>query len=111
MFARICAWIFAWWLLAAAIFPAIADQPFSLDSTPGQLPKTVVPHRYALRLEPDSEKFINHGSLVVDIEVREPVREILLNALDMKISRATLSGPKKMSLKPASGRGQNRCFT
>jgi aminopeptidase N len=78
--------------LLAAVFSAAADQPFSFAATPGQLPKTVVPHHYALRIEPNLEKFTTRGSMTVDMEVLKPVKEILLNAVDLKVTRATLQG-------------------
>ncbi|MDB6020544.1 MAG: pepN, partial [Pedosphaera sp.] len=88
-----------WLLLAAVIFPALAEEPFTFDDTPGQLPKTVVPHHYALRLEPDFEKFTTRGSVLIDIEVRKPVKEILLNALEIKFTKATLLGQREIALK------------
>lgn len=80
----ICLFIFA------AILSAAADQPFSFAATPGQLPKTVVPRRYAIRIEPDLEKLTTRGSVAADIEVLQPVNEISLNALDLKITKAAL---------------------
>lgn len=88
-------------LFAAIVSPALADQPFSFDTTPGQLPKTVVPHHYALRIEPDFDKLTTRGSVVIDIEVRKPVKEILLNALELQITKATLSGKKDTPLSVA----------
>jgi aminopeptidase N len=77
---------------------ARAEAPFSFASTPGQLPKTVVPRHYRIRLQPDLEKFTTRGTVVVDVEVLKPVTEIVLNALDMEITKATLSGKKELAL-------------
>jgi aminopeptidase N len=78
-------------LLAIALpFAASADQPFAFDNTPGKLPKAVVPLHYVIRLEPNLEKFITRGSMTVDIEARQSVTEIVLNALDMDITKASL---------------------
>jgi aminopeptidase N len=79
---------------------ALAAERFSFDATPGKLPKSVVPHHYALRLETDLDKFTTRGRVVVDIEVRKPVREIVLNALDLEITKAALmtGGEEGMSL-------------
>ena len=86
------------WLLAA--ISAFAETPFDFNSTPGKLPKTVIPRHYDIRLEPDLEKFTTHGRVTIDIEVLKPVSEIVLNALDLEISRATLMGPKEINLQP-----------
>jgi hypothetical protein len=86
-------WLMSWFILflaAAWPFAASADQPFSFDTTPGKLPKSVVPHHYTLRLEPDLEKFVTRGAETVDLEVREPVSEITFNALDLDITKASL---------------------
>jgi len=67
---------------------------FSFAATPGQLPKTVVPSRYGLRLEPDLTHFTTIGSVDIDLEALEPVEEIILNAVDLKITQAILeAGP------------------
>ena len=45
------------WLLSI-ILPAtvIAEKPFNFESTPGKLPKQVVPTEYSIRIIPDIEK-------------------------------------------------------
>ncbi len=63
---------------------------FSFATTPGELPKTVVPSRYVLHLEPDLTHFTTIGSVDIDIRVLEPVEAIILNALDLEIAQATL---------------------
>jgi aminopeptidase N len=86
-------------LLAAMSPPAtLADAPFAFDTTPGRLPKTVVPRHYAIRLEPDLDKFITRGSMTVDLEVRQPVAEIVLNALDLDVTRASLVADRETPL-------------
>jgi aminopeptidase N len=77
-------------LLALSPHTTLADQPFAFDTTPGKLPKTVVPRHYAIRLQPDLEKFTTRGSMTVDLEVRQPVSEIVLNALDIEVTGASL---------------------
>ena len=53
---------------------ARAEAPFSFDGTPGQLPKTVVPHHYAIRLETDLSNsadrtnFTTRGTVTVALE-------------------------------------------
>ncbi len=85
---------------------AFAGQPFAFDATPGQLPKTVVPRGYVLRLQPDLEKFTLLGKVAVDLEVRQPVREIRFNALELEITRATLFAPEARELHPQAVEGK-----
>jgi aminopeptidase N len=86
---RVLAGVLAVLLLMAV---ARADAPFSLDTTPGQLPKTVAPVHYTLDLQPDLEALTVAGSAVIDIEVRAPTDRLVLNALDMTFSAASLDG-------------------
>jgi len=87
------------WLFLPAAF-AWAGAPFSYDSTPGQLPKSVCPTQYTIRLEPDLEKFTAHGTETIEILVLKPVKEIVLNALDLEISSARLVAGREMELHP-----------
>ena len=59
---------------------------------PYRLPRHVVPTHYDLRIEPDlsAHSFVGHE--VVTVTVAEPTAEILLNAVELDISSATLSG-------------------
>ena len=67
-----------------------AEKPFSFADTPGQLPKAVVPRHYALRIQPDLVARSATGTARIDVEVSQPVREIVLNALELTIASATL---------------------
>jgi aminopeptidase N len=69
-----------------------AEKPFEFASTPGKLPKQVVPDEYAIRITPDLGKFTFEGSETVKLNVRQPVRRLVLNALDIKITKAALDG-------------------
>ncbi|MEY2558426.1 MAG: hypothetical protein QOE34_1851 [Verrucomicrobiota bacterium] len=69
-----------------------AEKPFDFATTPGKLPKQVVPEEYAIRIEPDLAKFSFAGSERVTLNVREPVRRLVLNALEIKITDASLDG-------------------
>ena len=52
---------------------------------PYRLPHTVVPRRYQLQVEPDLPQGHFRGTVVIKVEVRETVREIVLNALDLSL--------------------------
>jgi aminopeptidase N len=69
-----------------------AEKPFDFATTPGKLPKQVVPEEYAIRIVPDLGKFAFTGSETAKLNVREPVRRLVLNALEIKITGASLDG-------------------
>ena len=71
---------------------AAAEPTFGFDTSPGKLPKTVVPVHYAIELRPDLEHLTLAGTETVDIEVREATARIVLNAVDMTFSAATVDG-------------------
>jgi puromycin-sensitive aminopeptidase len=56
-----------------------------------RLPRTVVPTRYDLTLEPDLDAGTFDGAVQVALEVREPVTEIVLNANELRLDEATLA--------------------
>ena len=74
-------------LVPAALF---AEKPFAFADTAGQLPKTVVPRHYALRIQPDLEARTTYGTARIDIEVLQPVTELVLNANELAIDSAEL---------------------
>ena len=81
-----------------------AEQPFDFASTPGKLPKQVVPEEYAIRITPDLKKLSFTGSETIMLTVREPVRQLVLNALELKILGVSLDGkvipPSALKLDP-----------
>src|SRR4051794_35287248 len=83
---HLCALLF----FTAAALTTAAESPFSLASTPGQLPKSIVPRHYSIHLQPDLEKLTTHGSVVIEIEALKPVKQVVLNALELDITKATL---------------------
>ena len=89
--------IFAIVLLFAS---ARAEEPFAFARTPGKLPKSIVPVRYAIRIEPNIEKAALRGSETIEIEVRKAVRAIVLNSLNLEIDKATLNTTKPVVLTP-----------
>lgn len=62
-----------------------------MSDNPYRLPRTVVPRRYRLRLEPDLVSSTFTGSEDVDVTVTEPVVEVVLNAAELRIHRAVLT--------------------
>jgi puromycin-sensitive aminopeptidase len=60
------------------------------SENPHRLPRTVVPRRYDLTLEPDLDAATFAGHETVAVEVAEPTREIVLNAVDLEIDEAIL---------------------
>jgi aminopeptidase N len=71
-----------------------AEAPFNFATTPGKLPKDVVPISYDIQIKPKIESRTFTGSETVALEVRKPAKTITLNANAITISSATLLGPK-----------------
>src|SRR4051812_17255443 len=65
--------------------------PIAQRDIPTQLPKTVRPLQYALSLHPDAGKLAFSGKAVIDIHVYQPVKEIILNAVDLAIKDVSLA--------------------
>jgi aminopeptidase N len=63
---------------------------FNFDTTPGKLPKEVVPQRYDIRLKLDIDKFIFAGSEIAVLHVRKPVKSITLNVNEVMVESAKL---------------------
>jgi puromycin-sensitive aminopeptidase len=59
---------------------------------PYRLPRSVVPSRYDLRLEPDLNACTFTGEETVTLTVREPTEEIVLNAAELRIREALVTG-------------------
>ncbi|MBD8531951.1 MULTISPECIES: M1 family metallopeptidase [unclassified Massilia] len=72
--------------------PAQAEAPFSFAATPGKLPKDVIPLLYDAHLVPDVKADTFRGTQRVEIEVLRPTTRIVLNAANLAIERASLSG-------------------
>ena len=73
------------------LFGAV-ENSFNFSETPGKLPKEVVPTEYLIRIVPDIDNFTFAGSETVKLNVRSPVRQLVLNALELKIQAASLDG-------------------
>ncbi len=57
-----------------------------------RLPRTVVPSRYDLRLEPDLDAATFAGRVEIAVDVSEPVEEIVLNAAELCVTEAVAEG-------------------
>src|SRR5437870_13555790 len=68
------------------------EKPFNFNETPGQLPKEVVTTEYAIRIVPNIDNFTFAGSETVKLNVRSPVHQLVLNALELKIEAASVDG-------------------
>jgi aminopeptidase N len=77
-------------LLLALAGRAGAEPTFAFDATPGKLPKTVVPLHYALDLTPDLDKLTFAGAETIDINVTAPTDRLVLNAVDLAVTRAAI---------------------
>ena len=69
-----------------------SEEPFKFENTPGKLPKQVVPIEYSIRIVPDVDRLVFAGSETVKLDVRTPVHQLVLNALELKITRAAVDG-------------------
>ena len=69
-----------------------SEKPFSFKDTPGKLPKDVLPTDYSVRIIPDIDKLTFAGTETVKLNARRPVRELVLNALELRIEAASIDG-------------------
>src|SRR6266436_6762464 len=75
------------------------ETPYTFAKTPGKLPKQVVPLEYSIRIVPDVSKFTFSGSETVKLKATAPVRELVLNSLELEIAKASIDGTQ---LSPAA---------
>jgi len=59
---------------------------------PFRLPRTVLPSRYEVSLEPNLDTATFTGSVIIAAEVTEPCTEIVLNAIELDIASVTVNG-------------------
>ncbi|RWS12695.1 Puromycin-sensitive aminopeptidase-like protein [Dinothrombium tinctorium] len=67
------------------------NAPTESDHTFSRLPATVIPHLYDLTLKPDLQTFKFEGSEVINVVVQKATNKVLLNAIDLNITRASFS--------------------
>jgi aminopeptidase N len=78
--------------LLSVTFPAAmsAEKPFSFNETPGKLPKEVVPVEYSIRMVPNIDRLVFTGMETVKLSILSPVRQLILNALELEITEASV---------------------
>ena len=90
--------LFASAALAALVPASLPAQPRPADtvdpSLPTQLPRTAIPHHYALTVTPHADRLTFDGKVSIDLEVIRPTRELVLNAADLRIASAVLRPAK-----------------
>src|SRR6267154_862260 len=76
--------------LLLCIASASAEPRFSFATTPGKLPKDVVPKHYALRIVPAATYDRFDAEALIDIEVARPVPAIVVNAAELSFKSVRL---------------------
>src|SRR5262249_42624797 len=78
---------------------------------PYRLPRTLVPGRYDLRLEPDLTAATFRGRVGIAVTVHEPVTEVYLNAAELTVADARLEPANGGQLPAAVARDEatERC--
>lgn len=64
------------------------------DTQNYRLPRTVIPTKYEIHLQPDLTNFTFDGEVVISVIVHRPVKEILLNAIELQIHSAEIGNNK-----------------
>jgi puromycin-sensitive aminopeptidase len=76
--------------------------PITSAAAPGseafRLPRTVEPQTYRIEVQPEFASATFSGTVSVDVVVREPVTEMVLNAADLAVSDAEIQLPDGSSL-------------
>ena len=88
-------------LIGIAATASHAEDKFNFLTTPGKLPKDIVPRSYLIHLEPNPETLVTDGFESIEIEVLKPTGRIVLNALATEIGAANIQiGDHKQELTP-----------
>ena len=95
--------------LAAALFlslaaSASAKPPFSFETTPGKLPKDVVPVDYSVAIVPDAAAKTLTGTETIVLDVRKPVTSIAFNSVNERLSDVKLDGAAVASVQSDDAR-------
>jgi aminopeptidase N len=84
----------------ALTFPSVlAAQPHAQADTvdptlPTQLPRTAIPHHYAITVTPHAERLTFDGTVAIDLDVIKPTKELVLSAADLKFASVTIRPAK-----------------
>ncbi len=70
----------------------MAEKPFDFETAPGKLPKQVVPTEYSIRIVPNIDNLTFDGTETVKLNVRAPVDQFVLNALELVVTNAAVDG-------------------
>src|SRR5258708_39831608 len=68
-----------------------AEEKFSRATTPGKLPKDIIPRVYFIHLEPNTDSLATAGSESIEVEVIKPTDRLVVSAVDTAFSQARLS--------------------
>jgi len=82
---------------AASAAPATPQKDTVDQGVPTQLPRTAIPHHYALTVTPHADSLSFDGTVVIDLNVITPTSELVLNAANLDFARATLANAKARS--------------
>ena len=69
-----------------------ARTPAAAPQVPSQLPRTVRPLHYTIAATPDAEHLRFTGRVQIDVDVLQATDTVVINAVDMDFSSATLDG-------------------
>jgi len=83
-----------------------ASQTTTHNEDDYRLPRTVLPRRYELRMEPDLEAATFAGEVAIAVEVVTPTAAVVLNAKELEIEEAwlTVAGARVLGIAAARRR-------
>jgi aminopeptidase N len=85
-------------LLATAAFalalPCAAEADTVDPTLPTQLPRTAIPHHYAIIVTPHADRLNFDGEVAIDLDVIKPTNALVLNAADLELTSASLRTAK-----------------
>jgi aminopeptidase N len=79
-------------VLFALLTTMDAENPYEFASTPGKLPKQVVPLEYSVRIVPDLAKLTFAGSEGIKVKATPTIRELVLNSAELEIAKTSVDG-------------------
>ena len=83
--------------LASVLPAALSAEPAPVQSDTvdvtahTQLPRTAIPHHYALTVTPHADRLTFDGTVAIDLEIIKPTNSLVLNAADLLFASASLS--------------------